>query len=87
MCCRSADRGMNAAKDIIDKNPNAVLDVMSLDLSSLSSVRRFAKQLKQKEPKIDILINNAGVMMCPKHNTVDGFEMQFATNHLGNNRF
>ena len=85
MCCRSVDRGMSAAKDIKARNPNALLEVMSLDLSSLSSVRRFAKELKQKEPKIDILINNAGVMMCPKQNTVDGFEMQLATNHLGIN--
>ena len=84
MCCRSEERGLTAAKDILNKNPSAVLGVMCLDLSSLSSVRRFAKELKQKEPKIDILINNAGIMMCPKQTTVDGFEMQLGTNHLGN---
>ncbi|CAG2111070.1 unnamed protein product [Medioppia subpectinata] len=83
MCCRDVDRGLAAAADIIVKNSRAVLTVMELNLSSLSSVRRLAKQLTQKEPTIDILINNAGVMMCPPMTTDDGFEMQFGTNHLG----
>ena len=83
MCSRDVNRGLSAKNDIIDKNPNARLEVMKLDLSSLSSVRQFAKQLKQKEPVIDILINNAGVMMCPKETTEDKFEKQLATNHLG----
>jgi len=79
------DRGLKAAKEIIDKNCSAELKVMELNLSSLSSIRKFAKDLKQNEPTIDILINNAGVMMCPKQKTEDGFEMQFGTNHLGLN--
>ncbi len=85
MGCRDVNKGLIAAKHIIDSNFRADLKVMNLNLSSLSSVRKFAKDLKLNEPKIDILINNAGVMMCPKQKTEDGFEMQFGTNHLGIN--
>lgn len=83
MLCRDVDRGLKAAKEIINKNPRAELQVMKLNLSSLSSIRELAKQLKLNKTKVDILINNAGVMMCPKQKTEDGFEMQFGTNHLG----
>ena len=55
---------------------------MKLDLSSLASVRQFAKQVSEQESRLDILINNAGVI-CPEYQTEDGFEMQFGTNHLG----
>ena len=54
-----------------------------MDLSSLNSVKTCAKQLIEKEEKIDYLINNAGIMMCPYEKTEDGFEKQFQTNHLG----
>ena len=57
-----------------------------MDLSSLISVRHFAKTIGENETNIDILINNAGVMMCPEWTTEDGFEMQFGTNHLGINQ-
>jgi NAD(P)-dependent dehydrogenase (short-subunit alcohol dehydrogenase family) len=57
--------------------------VIKLDLSSLSSIRQFAKEVSERESRIDILINNAGVMNCPEWKTEDGFEMQFGTNHLG----
>jgi len=56
---------------------------MKLDLSSLSSVKEFAIKVCEQESRIDILINNAGVMQCPEWKTEDGFEMQFGTNHLG----
>ena len=54
-----------------------------MDLSSLISVKNCAKQLIEKEEKIDYLINNAGIMMCHYEKTEDGFEKQFQTNHLG----
>lgn len=54
-----------------------------LDLSSLASVRECAKHISTTEPAVHVLINNAGVMMCPKGLTEDGFETQFGTNHLG----
>jgi NAD(P)-dependent dehydrogenase (short-subunit alcohol dehydrogenase family) len=49
--------------------------VIKLDLSSLSSIRQFAKEVSERESRIDILINNAGVMNCPEWKTEDGFEM------------
>ncbi len=54
-----------------------------LDLGSLESVRTAAEQLQTDHPRIDLLINNAGVMYPPKQTTADGFELQFGTNHLG----
>ena len=54
-----------------------------MDLASLDSVRNFAKRINEKEDRIDLLINNAGIMACPKWKTKDGFEMQFGVNHLG----
>ncbi|CAG2117494.1 unnamed protein product [Medioppia subpectinata] len=81
--CRDLKKGENAVKDIKSLNAKADINVMQLDLSSLSSVRHFTKTLIQNESRIDILINNAGVMLCPEWTTEDGFEMQFGTNHLG----
>ena len=77
-------KGEAAVKEIQSMNPSADIKLLKLDLSSLQSVRHFAKELSQLESKVDILINNAGVMACPEWKTEDGFEMQFGTNHLGN---
>src|SRR5262249_59361975 len=57
--------------------------VRILDLADLTSVRSFADDLLGAQPTIDVLVNNAGVMAVPYRETVDGFEAQFATNHLG----
>lgn len=59
------------------------LVVKELDLASLRSVRAFCQELLQEEPRLDVLINNAGVFHCPYTKTEDGFEMQFGVNHLG----
>ena len=59
------------------------VDVYQVDLSSLASVKACSQEILDRESKIDLLVNNAGVMMCPYEKTVDGFEKQFATNHLG----
>ena len=59
------------------------VDIYEVDLSSLASVKKCCQEILEKESKIDFLINNAGIMMCPYEKTVDGFEKQFATNHLG----
>ena len=83
MCCRSETSGIRAMDDIRKLNPEASLRVMPLDLSSISSVNQFADILCTQEDVIDILVNNAGVMMCPYTKSVDNFELQFATNHLG----
>jgi NAD(P)-dependent dehydrogenase (short-subunit alcohol dehydrogenase family) len=85
MACRDLKKAENAAKEIKNKNPNAKIVIMKLDLSSLKSVHNFAEEVSKQEPVIDILINNAGVMMCPEWQTEDGYEMQFGTNYLGIN--
>lgn len=83
MACRDVDKADKAKEDILFRNENAELVVAHLDLSSLDSVRNFAQLVDQNEKKVDILINNAGVMMCPESKTADGHEMQFGTNYLG----
>lgn len=83
MACRSADKAKEAVGDIRASHPRASLEVMTLDLSSLASVRSFSEQLKARHRRIDVLVNNAGIMAIPYTKTADGFEMQFGTNHLG----
>lgn len=59
------------------------LQITELDLGNLKSVRTCAQNLLQTENSIDLLVNNAGIMMCPQGKTEDGFELQLGTNHLG----
>ncbi len=63
--------------------PEAEISYELMDLADLASVRAASARLLDKLPRIDLLINNAGVMACPKAETKDGFELQFGTNHLG----
>jgi NAD(P)-dependent dehydrogenase (short-subunit alcohol dehydrogenase family) len=84
LAVRSLDKGNEAANRIKAKNPNAVVSLQELDLTSLDSIRKAADELRAAYPRIDLLINNAGVMYVPtRETTKDGFEMQFGTNHLG----
>ena len=80
---RDLAKGSAAAKEIKSAVPNARVDVLALDLADLSSVRAFASQVSKAHPAIDLLVNNAGVMAPPRRMTVDGFESQIGTNHLG----
>lgn len=82
MLCRNQDKTQPVIKEITDISKNPVV-FYKLDLASMKSIRECAEEIKQNEDKIDILINNAGVMMCPNWKTEDGFDMQFGTNHLG----
>jgi len=75
---RNTDKGKQAADRI-----SGDVEVQELDLTSLASVRAAADTLKGRFDRIDLLINNAGVMTTPKGTTADGFELQFGTNHLG----
>lgn len=84
---RSLEKG-KVAKDeicteILSSGKKCDIHVMSLDLSSLASVYKFTTNFKKKFSKINYLFLNAGVMACPFALSVDGYEMQFATNHLG----
>ena len=84
LAVRDIGKGEEACKAIRKDFPEAALQVMLLDLADLSSVRRFAYAFLARYSRLDLLINNAGVMVPPQRCvTVDGFELQFGTNHLG----
>jgi NAD(P)-dependent dehydrogenase (short-subunit alcohol dehydrogenase family) len=83
MACRSIKRAELAKLNIISELPDSKITTEILDLADLASIYEFSKIIKGKYKKIDILINNAGVMVPPKSNTKDGFELQFGTNHIG----
>ena len=83
IACRDLGKARTAAAQISAQSPGAKVQVMELDLSSLASVRSFADAFHQGHPALHVLCNNAGVMAIPYRRTVDGFEMQFGTNHLG----
>jgi NAD(P)-dependent dehydrogenase (short-subunit alcohol dehydrogenase family) len=83
LAVRNLDKGKEAADAIARTAPGADVTLQSLDLGSLASVRAAAEELRATHPRIDLLINNAGLMYPPKGLTADGFELQFGTNHLG----
>ena len=80
---RNQVKGDVAVRKIKSQNQSADVKVMLLDLASLKSIKTFTEEFKQKYNKLDLLINNAGVMIPPYSKTEDGFELQFGTNHLG----
>ncbi|TDC71421.1 oxidoreductase [Streptomyces hainanensis] len=81
LACRSEDRGREACERLRAEVPVADVEFRPLDLADLSSVRAFARDLEVE--RIDLLVNNAGVMALPYRETVDGFETQMGVNHLG----
>ncbi|XP_077366721.1 retinol dehydrogenase 14-like [Festucalex cinctus] len=85
MACRDRQSAAEAARDIRKHSGNELGEVVikQLDLASLRSVRNFCQEIQKEEPKIDVLVNNAGVYQCPYSKTDDGFEMQLGVNHLG----
>ena len=87
LAVRNLDKGKDAAARITAASPHAEVALQELDLTSLDSIRAAARQLRSDHDRIDLLINNAGVMYPPKSNTKDGFELQFGTNHLGHFAF
>ena len=83
MAAREGVKNAEAVDRIHASVPDADLSVHELDLADLSSVARFAERAAGALDRIDVLINNAGVMACPEGRTADGFETQLGTNHLG----
>ena len=83
LACRNMDKGQAALERIAAQVTNADLDLRRLDLNSLALVHTFADGVCDDYVKIDLLINNAGLMAIPRRESVDGYEMQFAVNHLG----
>jgi NAD(P)-dependent dehydrogenase (short-subunit alcohol dehydrogenase family) len=83
LACRDMGKAQEAASRIRAAVAGAAVTTVRLDLGSLASVRAAAAELCSEHPRIDLLVNNAGVMMPPYGQTEDGFELQFGTNHLG----
>jgi len=83
LACRNPGKAAAAESRILAAHPGARVEVLSLDLADLSSVRRAAATFATRHDRLDVLINNAGVMMLPRCETADGFEMLLGTNHLG----
>ena len=83
LACRDRDKADVARAAILAAAPAASVEVLTLDLSDLASVRAFADAFLARHPALHVLCNNAGVMALPYRRTADGFEMQFGTNHLG----
>jgi NAD(P)-dependent dehydrogenase (short-subunit alcohol dehydrogenase family) len=83
MAVRNVGKGEAAAAEIRSAVPDADVELSKLDLGDLASVREFVDRLSGEQDRFDLLINNAGVMAPPRRTTVDGFESQFGTNHLG----
>jgi NAD(P)-dependent dehydrogenase (short-subunit alcohol dehydrogenase family) len=83
MACRSLPRAEAARRTILAEISDASLELQEIDLASLLSVRAAATRILASRPRIDLLVNNAGVMAVPERRTVDQFEMQLAVNHLG----
>lgn len=83
MACRRPEVGREAAARIRAQAPGAAVEVEPLDLGDLASVNAFAARAADRLARLDCLINNAGIMSVPRALTVDGFERQFAVNHLG----
>ncbi len=83
LAVRNMAKGERACEKIRELYPGAEVTVMHLDLGDLASVSHFASEFTGRFERLDILINNAGVMIPPYSKTKDGFELQFGTNHLG----
>lgn len=83
MAVRNTQKAADVVQEIKKTFPNAEIEIRQLDLNSLDSVKSFADGFKASYQRLDILINNAGVMACPFSTTADGFEIQMGVNHFG----
>lgn len=83
LACRSMDKAQTALNEIQAEIPNAPAEIMQVDLANLKSVRQFAEAFTAKYDRLDVLADNAGIMWTDYGKTVDGFEQQLGTNHLG----
>lgn len=83
LACRNPAKAAAALDKLHARAPGADASLMTLDLSSLASVRAFAEAFKQSEGQLDLLVNNAGILGVPLGHTTDGFENHMGTNHLG----
>jgi NAD(P)-dependent dehydrogenase (short-subunit alcohol dehydrogenase family) len=83
LACRNMDKAQTALTQINEEIPDASAEVIQLDLASLESIHQFADKFKAKYDRLDVLLNNAGIMFAPYGKTEDGFEQTFGVDHLG----
>ncbi|MBO9433749.1 SDR family NAD(P)-dependent oxidoreductase [Ruegeria sp. R13_0] len=83
MACRSQAKAEAAKTEVLARVPSASLDIILLDLSDLASVRAFAEAYRTRYTTLDVLINNAGILLYSARTNAQGVDLQFATNHLG----
>ena len=83
LACRDAERARRAYEELDKDLDDCSVEILSLDLADLASVREAAAAFLRSHARLDLLVNNAGVMGAPFRQTADGFELQMATNHLG----
>jgi NAD(P)-dependent dehydrogenase (short-subunit alcohol dehydrogenase family) len=87
LACRNQAKATEAKKRILAEHPGANVRALDLDLADLNALKRAARTFMATTSHLDVLINNAGVMIPPKSTTADGFELQVGTNHLGHFAF
>ncbi len=83
LACRNPEKTKVAVDALRREAPRSAVEAFALDLADLASIRAFARAFSATYPRLDLLVNNAGVMAIPRRETADGFEMQIGTNHLG----
>lgn len=83
LACRNVETAAATRDDIVAEVPGAELEIVDMDLAGLDSVRAGAEEIRRRHPRVDVLVNNAGVMRAERELTPDGFEMDFGTNFLG----
>lgn len=83
LACRDATRAQEARQKIIKESKNERVEVELIDLGKLKSIKAFSERIKFKLNRLDVLINNAGVVQNYYSKTEDGFETTFGVNHLG----
>ena len=83
MACRNAEKAQAAAAEIEASGPSGTVELLELDLADLDSIARAAERFLAEHDRLDVLVNNAGLMALPYQKTAQGFEMQIGVNHLG----
>lgn len=83
LACRNLEKGEQAKTEIMKESVQGTIEVIGIDLMDLESINKFTNQIKKNYTKLDVLLNNAGIMATPYFKTTDGFEAQLGTNHLG----
>jgi retinol dehydrogenase 14 len=83
MLCRDKTRGEAALLEVLKQNETRKIDLMLCNLADMKDIRRFTEEFKKKYNRLDVLVNNAGVITMDRRETVDGLELQFGVNHIG----